>query len=304
MPGARYTEPVSDARYPSPNSSLWRPTTGPVTPSLPGVAELWIPTTAVTAMQREQADRGIDAIVRAVRDARPRLVQAANPEGARLEAAAALLVRALQLLSAARGADHGGSTPAVELAVRSGFEVVCRGRFLVLSPDAEAEFAGMIADFQLRNSEMNQKIGQEPAPLPPFLAHADPSQRTRPRNLWRICGELDELERRDLEDLFSARRSYRPMFAWLSDAAVHGGLGAVRSFVIEREGVLHLVDDPGHLTSDWPIPILAAHVGELARVVLEAFGLDSEPITATGFVLPAPTPAVADANDDEAAPLP
>jgi hypothetical protein len=60
--------------------------------------ELWLFTDTATTIQREKVENAIDQTVQVVERARPRLVQLPNLEGARLETAAALHKRALELL--------------------------------------------------------------------------------------------------------------------------------------------------------------------------------------------------------------
>jgi hypothetical protein len=40
------------------------------------------------------------------------------------------------------------------------------------------------------------------------------------------------------------------------------------------------------MTTHWPIPVIAAHVGELAVIVFEAFDLNAEAVRESGVVLP------------------
>jgi hypothetical protein len=255
------------------------------------VVELWVPTGAATAVQRQKVNRAIDDMVQAVEAACPKLVQLANVEGARRETAAALLLRALELLASARAADKAGpaARPAVELTVRSGFEVTCRGRFLVLSPNASDEFVRLVSDFARKDKAIAKKIRQQPAPLPPFLAAIVDPDPKKPHDLWAICVALDKIEGRSVEDTYSARACYVPLYQWMSNAAAHGGLGSVRRFTREEHGVLHLVQQPKPMTTHWPIPIFAGHVGELARVVLSVFEQPTEELTSTGVVLPTPS---------------
>lgn len=252
------------------------------------MSEFWLFNDTATAVQRERASRAIDQMVRAADAARPRLVQVANVDGARLQTAAAILQRALELLAAARAADRAaGARPAVELTVRTGFELTCRARFLLLSPDAAGEFVAVVTDFFSKDSALARKIGQQSVPLPPFLlALVDTTSKKQPRNLWRICAALDKIEGRNETDPWSARASYVTLYQWMSNAAAHGGLGAIRRFTREEQGVLHLVERPDPLTTHWPIPVFAAHVGELALAVLEAFGLPPDEIRASGVILP------------------
>jgi hypothetical protein len=123
--------------------------------------------------------------------------------------------------------------------------------------------------------------------LPDYLAAlVDPKRRRKPRNLWDICKTLDEVDQRPMTDAYSARASYTTLYQWLSNAAAHGGLGAVRRFTRAEQGVLHIVDRPEPMTTHWPIPVIAAHVGELAVVVLEAFDLNADAVRESGVVLP------------------
>jgi len=237
---------------------------------------------------RGQVADAIDSMVRAVVSESPRLVQVANADGARLETAAAMLHRALELLAAARSADGTETNrPAVELTVRSTFEVTCRGRFLIVSPDAQEEFTAMVTEFWRTEKALTDKIGQAIVPLPDYLAAlVDPNNRRKPRNLWAICEALDDLDHREVTDPYSARASYTTLYQWLSNAAAHSGLAALRRFTRAEHGVLHIVDRAEPLTTHWPIPVIAAHVGELAVVVLGAFGLDTDAVRQTGVVLP------------------
>ena len=252
------------------------------------MSELWLFNDTATAVQRERASAAIDKMARAADSVRPKLVQVANVDGARVQTTAALLQRVLELLAAARVADGvAGARPVVELTVRTGFELTCRARFLLSSPDASDEFVSMVTDFFHKDSALARKIGQQSAPLPPFLAAlVDATSRRQPRNLWRVCEALDKLEGRSEADPWSARASYVMLYQWMSNAAAHGGLGSIRRFTREEQGVLHLVERPEPLTTRWLIPIFAAHVGELAYLVLEAFGIPPDEIRASGVMLP------------------
>ncbi len=249
--------------------------------------EIWLSNQAATSTQREQVANAIDDMERAVASETPRLVQVANADGALLATAAAMLHRALELLAAARSADRVESNrPAVELTVRSTFEVTCRGRFLIVSPDAQEEFTAMVIDFWRSEKAITDKIGRAIVPLPDYLAALVDQRKRKPRNLWEICEALDDADRRMITDPYSARASYTTLYQWLSNAAAHGGLAALRRFTRVEHGVLHILDHPDPLTTHWPIPVIAAHVGELAAVVFEAFGLDADAIRRTGVVLP------------------
>jgi len=147
-----------------------------------------------------------------------------------------------------------------------------------------------VSDFATKDAALAKRISQPPAPLPDFLAAVVDPVSKQPRNLWTVCEALDKLDGRPIKDKFSARGSYVALYQWLSNAAAHGGLGALRRLVREEQGVLHLVDRQEPMTTHWPIPVFAGHVGELARVVLDAFGQPTEPVTESGVMLPPSDP--------------
>jgi hypothetical protein len=255
------------------------------------VADLFLPIDVITDRTRRQVDAAIDQMVQAVVEKRELLVQIANAVGARKHAAAAMLQRALELLAAARVADrYEGTRPVVELAARTTFEVTTRARFLLSSPQGDDEFTGMVTDFSKKDKQLARAIHKDAAPLPDFLLPlVDPTGKKAPKDLWSICDALDKLDGRTEGDHYSARGSYDILYRWLSNAAAHGGLGAIRRFTRSENGVLHLVGSPEALTSHWPIPLIAAHIGELAVAVFESCEIPSDVVRASGVVLPGPS---------------
>lgn len=250
--------------------------------------DLWLFPDDADQVRRAEVNAAIDNMIGVVQAAVPKMVEVANLDGARRHAAAGFLRRAIELLDAARRADNGSSTaPVVELAARSIFELTCRARYLLLCDKAEDEFIRMCHDHVVREGKLGRATANPTPGLPSFLASAiagtDPKE---PRDLWTICESLDEKEKRDEDDVYSARASYNLIYRWFSNSAAHAGLSATKRFAKQEDGILLMIPSPEPLTTHWPVPVVAAFVGELARTVFESLDLPVDKLLATEVALP------------------
>lgn len=226
-------------------------------------------------------------LVSAVRVAVPDLTAATTLDGARRHAAASMLMRSIELLEAALSIENiPAARSSIELTVRSTFEVTTRARFLLAVEAGHDEFVRMCRDADDRDSKLADKSGYAYPGLPAWLSELLPEEAKAPRNLWQICESLDMAEGRAIEDRYSARAGYQLLYSWLSNSAAHAGLSAMKRFAIEIHGTLHLIPAPEPLTTHWPVPIVAAHVGELALRVFEAFHVDDATLRALEVRLP------------------
>jgi hypothetical protein len=252
----------------------------------------WLPDKAAHVHMRADVDAAIDAMTLVVTTALPSIVAVATLDGARRHTAAALLFRALELLGAARRADAGASAaPVVELACRSIFEISIRGRYLLACDPDNDEFVRMCHYYSDREGKLALASGNPSLGLPRFLEQAIASTKAKqPRNLLDLCAAIDRTEGRARSDEFSAQAGYVVLYQWLSNSAAHAGLSALKRLTIEEGGVLHLNPTPPPLTTAWPIPIVAAFVGELAQAVFTALDLPGADLVATSVSLPGPTP--------------
>ncbi|MGH9180454.1 MAG: hypothetical protein ACRD0Q_04685 [Acidimicrobiales bacterium] len=91
-------------------------------------------------------DSLIDAFATELRRRAPSLVAGSDAGGLRLGTATALLFRGLELLDAAKACQEPTLRPAAELLMRSAIEVALRGRYLVVGPDRDDEYARLLGD--------------------------------------------------------------------------------------------------------------------------------------------------------------
>lgn len=191
-------------------------------------------------------------------------------------------MRAVEVLVPARSAQAGPERVLMEIAVRTIFECVVRGRYLLRSGRAHAEFVALLVDYQRNRERIGEKWSSTPAGLPAFLAHLVPSplpKKPKPLDLWQMCTELDKIDDRPVEDPYSSRASYGMFYQWISNTTTHAGLESISRFVKEEQGVLHLRRQPDGATSANLATIMSAHVADLTADVLEAFDQSSDVIT-------------------------
>ncbi len=258
-------------------------------------AFLWLPTGVIEDLTSpSDFTVRVDNMINAVNAAVPYMVAPMDLDGARVHTAAAQLRRAIELFTAARVSFEAGACPTVELAARAVFELTTRGRFLLLPGDKPRnELIRMIRDHDRKESQQAKRFDLSPPGLVPFLTviiNTPPwdTVTQTPRDLWTISDALDAHEKRDITDRYSARRCYGLLHGWLSNAATHSGLSALKRFTEQRGGQLAMITDPEPLSTREPILTMAALTGELATQVFGALGIDRTDLDATGVRLPSP----------------
>ncbi len=254
---------------------------------------LWLPPEAADEAEKRRFLQNLDEFADLVDAATPQLVAVPNIGGYREHTSAALLVRGVELLrsclAAGRDADE-----VVLLGTRTIFEVSCRGRFLLVSTDAAEEFARMAYRFVEWEAREAKRVGQTPPGLPEDLVSALPSWASLEtkngkivlRDLFAIATALDSHDGYAEDEQFSSRRAYRIIYGWLSEAATHAGLGALRRHTERRGGVLAIVPSPDPLTTSYPLGVAAAWLGELAEDVFSTSGIDTTALDSLGIRRP------------------
>lgn len=208
-------------------------------------------------------------------------------EGLRVALATGLLFRGLELLDATR------VSPGVagELVMRAGVEVTLRGRFVLMCSDGPDEFARMLGDHRKRGETLvkNLKI-EDPdtfadthfSGVASWVFEVVEPSSAKLRDLYSQGAAIDKVTGLEPKDRRSARFAYRNYYQWLSNSAMHGGIGSVSRFIENSgSGVADPQPDPLSAGRRWDI-LLAVQLLELARVVWIAHGLPTDELEATG----------------------
>lgn len=238
----------------------------------------------LTDEEREVEDR-LDAFLAEVWRRRPELVGQPDLDGFRRATAAALLFRGLELLATTRVCPGKARAPATQLLLRTAVEVALRGRYLLLAPEAQAtdELARMHDFFVRKGEEVAKACDADFAGVAPSFAAAVPRSPHNQRGLHTIARTLDAHDGLTLKDEHSAMRAYRCIYQWLSNAAAHGGLGALSRIVVGQDGKAAINPNPEPLTTGRRLyVIIGGLLGDLARDVFVAFGVSTDDLDATG----------------------
>lgn len=236
----------------------------------------------------DAVEASIDVFTAVVRRHLAGVTAPTDAEGYRKTTAAALLLRGIELLDAARTCRDPVQFPAAELVLRSGVDVALRGRYLLACPDADDELRRMHGAYVKRKKQLANSCGDGtslPAVPATFTAALPPSS-TRERDLFVLAAAIDgqaaaaekdhvaaepadddvtlaaeamaaalpEVDEGDAEvpddlDRRSAMWAYRCLYQWMSNAAVHSGLHALERFIVLVDGKAGLTTTPEPLSS-------------------------------------------------------
>lgn len=254
---------------------------------------LWLPPEAAHEREQRRFLRRLDQFADVVDEAAPKLVAVPNLEGYREHTAAALVVRGIELLRSCLAAGEGADE-VVLLGARSVFEIACRGRFLLVAPGRENEFGRMAYRFAEWEAREAERVGQTPPGLPSTLVDSLPTRSSLAtkkgaivlKDLYAIATGLDSVDGYAEEDQFSSRQGHRIIYGWLSEAATHAGLGALRRHTTTRDGMLSIVPSPPPLTTGYPLVVAATWLGEAAVEVFKVFQIGVQPLVELGISRP------------------
>ena len=189
----------------------------------------------------------------------------------------------MELLDAAKACQEPILRPAAELLMRSAIEVALRGRYLVVGPDRDDEYARLLGDYLDHGGKLAKTAAVEFGGVAPWvLGVVEPSTKP-PRDLAAIAHALDQISGLEATNQWSARWLYEWLYRWLSNSAEHAGIAAVGRF-IERQDAIKPNPDPLS-TARWHV-VIAGQLGELAREVYTAHGVPLGLLDEVGVRLP------------------
>ena len=242
---------------------------------------------ACGSVQAVSIDQVLDDFAALIRGRSTGLKTERTAEGLRVAVATGLLFRGLELLDATR------VSPGVagELLMRAGVEVTLRGRFVLMCGDGPDEFARMLSDHRNRGETLVRTLKLEDpdtffdthfAGVAPWVFEVVKPSSAKLRDLYSLAAAIDGVTGLEPKDRRSATFAYRRYYQWLSNSAMHGGIGSIGRF-IENAGAGVVDDQPDPLSAGrrWDI-LLALQLLELARVVWIAHRLPTDELEATG----------------------
>lgn len=145
-------------------------------------------------MDWNAVEASIDVFTAVVRRHLAGVAAPTDAEGYRKTTAAALLLRGIELLDAARTCRDPVQFPAAELVLRSGVDVALRGRYLPACPDADDELRRMHGAYVKRKKQLAKSCGDgtPPRAVPATFAAALPPSSTRERDLFVLAAAIDD----------------------------------------------------------------------------------------------------------------
>lgn len=240
------------------------------------------------AATSKQANERVDTQTSVIRSAVDQMAAVKGEEGARHTAAAALLLRAVDLLEEVRAASMAATLQ--HLGIRTAFELTVVGRFLLIAEEGHDEFVRRFNDSVHSETQVAGMFDIENPGPADFLEHLiDPSAKS-PRSLRTLAQQLDAVDGYPADSRYSAESCYGLVHKHVSNMMSHANLSSVK-YHVDRDGDVLFVRVAKDVTDKLaPTMIVSCFIGELADDVFRAFGLPTDGLPAD-VRRPRPEPA-------------
>lgn len=219
----------------------------------------------------KQANERVDTQTSVIRSAVDRMAVVKGEEGARHSAAAALLLRAVDLLEEVRSATMASTLQ--HLGIRTAFELSVVGRYFLVAEGGHDEFVRRFNDSVHSESQLAAMFEFESPGPPDFLEHLINPNAKPPRPLRQLAQDLDAIDGYPADSRYSAESCYGLLHKHVSNMMSHANLASVK-YHVDRDGDVLFVRVAKDVTDKVaPTMIVACFIGELADDVFRAFDL-------------------------------